>query len=172
MLTTNYVVLAVRVIADPDPLMTTKTGLNVCSLRCVVMKRGKKRPDGTWEDDPNPTWIDCTAFSKPGGSFNLAEFLANNARKGSQLLVQGELAMDSWKDKQTGQKRSKHKVILNKAEFISSKDENAGGGVPAAFRSQAPQQAAYRPQPQGPANGRRPVYSSQDMADMEGDSPF
>ena len=42
-------------------------------------------------------------------------------------MVEGRLKLDQWDDKQTGQKRSKLGVVLDRFEFIDSRGEGGGG---------------------------------------------
>src|SRR5215470_8324292 len=74
------------------------------------------------EDREEVMFIDCTAFGKQ------AEVLKQYCSKGKPLFVEGRLKLDSWDDKQTGQKRSKHKVTIDNFQFIGSRDGGGGGG--------------------------------------------
>ena len=65
---------------------------------------------------------DIEAWGKQG------ELVSKYLTKGSPALVQGRLKLDQWEDKQSGQKRSKLKVVLENVQFLSSR----GGGAPAA----------------------------------------
>src|SRR5436309_7972191 len=61
----------------------------------------------TGEDREEVCFIDCSCFGRG------AEVINQYCQKGKQLLVEGRLKLDTWDDKQTGQKRSKHKVIVD-----------------------------------------------------------
>lgn len=69
-------------------------------------------------------FIDFTAFSKLGGVCN--QYL----RKGSKILVEGRLNFEQWVDQTSGQKRSKHSVIVETMQMLDSRDnsENNSGG--------------------------------------------
>ncbi len=75
-------------------------------------------------------------------------------RKGRPLLVEGRLKLDTWEDKNTHQKQSKLKVVLEAFSFIDSKGPE--GGAPAG---EAPRRPAAGPQRRrqadGTAGGRR-----------------
>jgi single-strand DNA-binding protein len=43
-------------------------------------------------------------------------------------MIEGRLQLDTWDDKQTGQKRSKLKVIGENLQLLGSRDEGGGGG--------------------------------------------
>ena len=74
------------------------------------------------EDREEVMFIDCTAFGKQ------AEVINQYCQKGRPLLVEGRLKLDTWDDKQTGQKRSKHKVTIDNFQLLGSRDGRDGGG--------------------------------------------
>jgi single-strand DNA-binding protein len=95
------------------------------------------------EDREEVMFIDCSAFGKQ------AEVIKQYCQKGKQLMVEGRLKLDSWDDKQTGQKRSKHKVTIENFQFVGSRDGGSGGGGDAgrSYEDQPPRQQQNR----GPA---------------------
>jgi single-strand DNA-binding protein len=104
------------------------------------------------EDREEVCFIDCTAFGKQ------AEVINQYCQKGRPLLVEGRLKLDSWDDKQTGQKRSKHKVNIDNFQLLGSRDGGQGGGSggneggePRSNEQRAPQRNAGGPARQ-PAN--------------------
>ncbi|MCR5177201.1 MAG: single-stranded DNA-binding protein, partial [Anaerovibrio sp.] len=74
-------------------------------------------------------FIPCVAWEK------LAEIVANNLIKGSEVLVEGRMQVRSY-DAQDGSKRYVTEVILTEVEFCGSKKDNGGGGAPAGGNSQ------------------------------------
>ena len=84
-------------------------------------------------------FIDVTFFGKS------AEVANQYLRRGSKCLIEGRLKFDSWVD-QSGNKRSKHSVIVETMQMLDNKGDN-----------QAPQQmvgnqgydGAQMQQPQG-----------------------
>ena len=48
-------------------------------------------------------------------------------KKGRPIMIEGRLKYDQWDDKQTGQKRSKLGVVLERFEFLDSRAEGGGG---------------------------------------------
>jgi single-strand DNA-binding protein len=103
------------------------------------------------EDREEVMFIDCSAFGKQ------AEVIKQYCQKGKQLMVEGRLKLDSWDDKQTGQKRSKHKVTIENFQFVGSRDGGGGGGGGDGGRSyedQPPRQQNRAPaRPQGQQRG-------------------
>lgn len=49
-------------------------------------------------------------------------------KKGRPLYVEGRLQLDSWDDKNTGQKRSKLKVVGENFQFLGGREGGDGGG--------------------------------------------
>lgn len=90
-------------------------------------------------------FIDCTAWGRT------AETIGQYFRKGRPILVNGRLQLEQWDDKQTGQKRSRLKVVLNGFEFCGG-DNPEAGSAPAGGQSRGerraadPQRAAEAPQ--------------------------
>jgi single-strand DNA-binding protein len=128
------------------------------------------------EDREEVMFIDCTAFGKQ------AEVINQYCQKGRPLLVEGRLKLDTWDDKQTGQKRSKHKVTIDNFQLLGSRDGGpggaGGGGEGGQSRAdngdQRPPQRAPARQPQGSAPQRpapeQPYGDEQQF--KEDDIPF
>ena len=57
-----------------------------------------------------------------------AEIVSQYMKKGRPLYVEGRLQLDTWDDKQTGQKRSRLRVVGEEFQFLGGKDEGGGGG--------------------------------------------
>lgn len=53
-----------------------------------------------------------------------ARLVADNLRKGQQIQVQGRLTQNTWRDKMTGDKREKIRVVVSKIALV------AGGAAP------------------------------------------
>ena len=89
-----------------DPETRNAGQSTVVGFRIAVNKRGAV---------PKTMYLDCSAFNKTG------EIIQNNCKKGSKVWVTGELELDTWEDKTTGQNRSKHKLLVNGFEFMDGK---------------------------------------------------
>ena len=61
-------------------------------------------------------FVDITFFGRSGEVAN--QYL----RKGSKILVEGRLSFEQWIDQISGQKRSKHSVIVEAMQMLDSKD--------------------------------------------------
>jgi single-strand DNA-binding protein len=71
-----------------------------------------KGKDGTEKSDV--VFIDVVCFHQA------AKYVAQYCRKGSSVLVEAKLQLDQWEDKNTGAKRSKHKLLANRVESMGS----------------------------------------------------
>jgi|GEM_PF-956663 len=168
----NKVMLIGRVIADPQEARTLPNSQStVVSFRFAV-GRSKKRPDGTWENDPNPLYIDCDVYSRPDDRRRLTDVVQQYVRKGSQMYIEGTLRFEEWQDRENpAQKRSKHKVIVSSIEFIGTapgaggeggEEDTGGQSAPrsAPQRNAAPPRNAAPQSNQGGARGNTPPAKS------------
>ena len=67
----------------------------------------------TGEQKEDVCFIDCRCYGKQ------AETLHKYVHKGDQLYIEGRLQLDTWDDKQTGAKRSKHRVFVQSFQFLN-----------------------------------------------------
>lgn len=72
-----------------------------------------------WNRGDTAGYFDCIAFDKK------AELIQNYCKKGSKILIRGELSQDRWKA-QDGTNKSAIRIIVAEVEFLSKKEqENA-----------------------------------------------
>src|SRR5688572_18140597 len=131
MATLNKVMLMGRLTANPEEPRTLPTSQSrVIRFRFAVGRSRKNQQTGAWENDPNQLYVDCEAFSRPDTKRDLVGLIQQYAKQGDQLYIEGRLQLDEWTDKQSGQKRSKHKVVVESIEFLGSRQggEDGGGG--------------------------------------------
>jgi single-strand DNA-binding protein len=57
-----------------------------------------------------------------------AEIAGEYLKKGRPALIEGRLKLDSWEDKQSGQKRSKLRVVGETLQLLGGRDSAGGGG--------------------------------------------
>ena len=62
------------------------------------------------------TYLECAAWGKQ------AEFIQKWFHKGEPILIHCSVKQENWEDKASGQKRSKHKYMVNRAEFLPAND--------------------------------------------------
>jgi single-strand DNA-binding protein len=128
MATLNKVMLIGRLTDNPDAPRTLPSGGTVVKFRFAVGRSRKNPQTGQWENDPNPLYIDCEAFSRPDSKRNLPDLITQYAKKGDPLFIEGRLQLDQWEDKNGGGKRSKHKIVVENLEFLGSRAPDGGGG--------------------------------------------
>ena len=110
----NKVVLIGRLTRDPETRAFPSGGM-VAKFGFAVTNRRKNGQTGQWEDEP--MFIDCEAFNR-GEIGKLADIVRDRCRKGSQVMLEGRLHLDQWDDKTTGQKRSKHKIVVETLQLL------------------------------------------------------
>lgn len=115
----NRVILMGNLTRDPE-VRYLPSNMAVVDLGLAVNDRYQDKQSGEWVDRPN--FIDCTAFGKSAES--IGKFFA----KGRPILIEGKLRFESWEDKQSGQKRSKLKVVIDQWNFCDSKSGGGGSG--------------------------------------------
>lgn len=101
----NIVVLMGNLGRDPE-MRYTSTGKPVTEFSLAINK-------GSGENKKT-IWIKCTAWNKT------AEFAGEHLRKGSRVVVEGSLDIDSWTDKETGRKVERIKVVVRNITIASS----------------------------------------------------
>ena len=119
----NKVVLVGRLTRDVETRSFSNGGM-VSKFGFAVSNRKKNYQTGAWEDVP--MFIDCEAFNR--GEFGkLADVIRDFCRKGSQILIEGRLELDTWQDKTSGANRSKHKVVVEAMQLLDPKPGGGGG---------------------------------------------
>ncbi len=115
----NKVILMGNLTRDPE-LRQTQSGTSVCRFS-IAVNRSFSAQDGSVKDET--CFVEIDSFGKT------AENISKYFSKGRPILVEGRLRQDTWDDKNTGQKRSKLLVVLERFEFIgSARDNNYQGG--------------------------------------------
>jgi single-strand DNA-binding protein len=115
----NKVILLGNLTRDPEIRYTPK-GSAVCDLGLAVnrqytLENGEKREE--------VTYVDVVLWAR------LAEIAAEYLKKGRPVFIEGRLQLDTWDDKQSGQKRSKLRVIGETMQLLGSRPTGGGGGA-------------------------------------------
>ncbi len=141
----NKVILLGNLTRDPE-LRYTPKGMAVARLGMAVNRSYKSESGETREE---VTFIDIDAWGKQ------AELISQYLRKGSPLFMEGRLKLDQWDDKQSGQKVTKLRVVMETFQFVGgsrSGDGPGGGGPgPSTGPSSAPAPRPARPAAPAPA---------------------
>jgi single-strand DNA-binding protein len=129
----NKVILAGNLTHDPE-LRYTPKGTAVARIRLAV---NRVYTTDSGEKKEEVTYVDVDAFARQ------AEVISQYLKKGRPILIEGRLRLETWDDKQTGQKRSKLSVVLESFTFIDSqRTGEGGGGAPAVSRTRPAAAAA------------------------------
>lgn len=73
-----------------------------------------KRADG--EYDERVLYVKASCFGKT------AEVINQYFKKGSRILIQGELVLNTWKDN-NGNNRQEHSILIEKINFVDKKNQ-------------------------------------------------
>jgi single-strand DNA-binding protein len=131
----NKVMLLGNLTRDPEVKYTPKgsavADIGLAVNRTYTTDGGEKREE--------TTFVDVTMWGRQ------AEVAGEYLKKGRPLFVEGRLQLDTWDDKQTGQKRSKLRVVCENFQMLGSRDgggEGGGGGGRSSGGSSRPAKSA------------------------------
>jgi single-strand DNA-binding protein len=110
----NKVHLIGNLTRDPE-LRHTPKGSAICTFALAINRKFKDE-SGEREE---VTFVEVEAWGKAGE--NVAKYCA----RGRSLYVEGRLKLDQWEDKQTKEKRSRLKVVLETFQFLGAKPDSA-----------------------------------------------
>jgi len=145
----NKVILAGNLTRDPE-LRYTPKGVAIAKITLAINRTWKNEAG---EPKEEVTFVDVDAFNRQ------AEVIGQYLKKGRPFLVEGRLKLDQWEDKNTHQKQSKLKVVLEGFSFIDSKGGDSA--APASARPAATPAAAAEAQP--PAEAEAPEPEQDDV---------
>ena len=133
----NKVILLGNLTRDPEvrytPKGTAVTELGMAVNRVYTAENGEKREE--------TTFVDVTLWGRT------AEIAGEYLKKGRPVSIEGRLQLDTWDDKQSGQKRSKLKVVGEGLQLIGSRPGGGGGGGGDEEGSSAPRSSKSTPPP-------------------------
>jgi single-strand DNA-binding protein len=111
---------------DPE-IKYLKDGTAVCNFSCAVNKvtgKGESRKEVV-------TWFKIAIWR------DRAETAAQLIKKGTRVLLTGEVSAEAFIDKKTGEARASLILTANEFRLLSSRAESEGDGSPARGRSDA-----------------------------------
>jgi single-strand DNA-binding protein len=115
----NRVILIGNLTRDPEvryiPSGTAVSELGLAVNRTWFDKQSNSRKEET-------TFVDVTLWGRE------AEVAGEYLSKGRPVLIEGRLQLDSWEDKQSGQRRSKLRVVCERMQMLGSRGDGGGGG--------------------------------------------
>ncbi|MDX6642037.1 MAG: single-strand DNA-binding protein [Solirubrobacteraceae bacterium] len=115
----NKVILLGNLTRDPEvrytPKGTAVTELGMAVNRVYTAENGEKREE--------TTFVDVTLWGRT------AEIAGEYLKKGRPVFIEGRLQLDTWDDKQSGQKRSKLKVVGEGLQLLGGRPGGGGAGA-------------------------------------------
>ena len=136
----NKVILLGNLTRDPEVRYTPKgsavADLGIAVNRQYTLEKGEKREE--------VTFVDVTFWGRT------AEVAGEYLKKGRPVFIEGRLQLDTWDDKQSGQKRSRLKVIGETMQMLGSRG-GAGDTGDEGDRPTRSAKPAAPPKPPGPS---------------------
>jgi single-strand DNA-binding protein len=136
----NSVHLIGNLTRDPEVRYTPK-GTAVCDISIAINRMLPPEQEGG-ERREEVTYVDVTLWGRTAE--NAGQYLA----KGRNVFVDGRLALETWEDKQSGQKRSRLKVVAESLQFLGSRPSQAATPeAPTEAKSANHKRQAPKPRP-------------------------
>lgn len=121
----NRLIMMGRLVADPEVRYGAANGSAVANFRIAVDRRFKR--DG----DPDADFFRITAFGRQ------AEFAEKYLRKGTKILLEGEIRNNNYTGKD-GNMVYSDQIIANSIEFAESKNAQSNNGFGGDMGAPAP----------------------------------
>lgn len=149
----NKVLLMGNLTRDPDlrytPKGTAVAEIGLAVNRVQTLDNGEKREE--------TTFVDVTLWGRT------AEIANEYLKKGRPVFIEGRLQLDSWEDKQSGQKRSKLRVVAEGMQLLGSPRGAGEGGGGGGFSQPAQGSSQFRQQQQPPPQQSEPDIEEDDI---------
>ena len=156
----NKVMLLGNITRDLEVRYTPK-GTAVCDLGMAV---NRIRTGDNGERIEEVPYVDVTLWGRQ------AELAGQYLSKGRSVFIEGRLQLDQWDDKQTGQKRSRLRVVGENMQFIGGQGGSGGNqGGSSAPRQQAPPSEQQQAPPQSSQGG---AAAAENFDNDDDDIPF
>ena len=105
----NSITLVGRAGRDPE-VRYFESGTMVANLTLAVNRRNREE---------EPDWFNLEIWGRT------AQIAADYVKKGSLLGIVGSLKLDHWKDRSSGEDRSKPVIRVDRLELLGSRRDNA-----------------------------------------------
>jgi single-strand DNA-binding protein len=136
----NRVLLIGNLTRDPElrytPKGTAVTDFGLAVSRIYSGEDGEKKEE--------TTFVDVTLWARQ------AEIAGQYLKKGRPVFIEGRLQLDTWDDKQTGQKRSRLRVVGENLQLLGSRQEGEGSSPATPPRRSSAAAPPARPEPRDP----------------------
>lgn len=141
----NKVMVIGNLTRDPEIKYTPKGS----AIADIALAINRNYTTDSGEKREETTYVDIVLYGR------LAEIAGEYLKKGRPVYIEGRLKLDTWDDKQTGQKRSKMRVVGEALQLLGGRDggreggSNGGGG-----EYEEADRAVRRPPPRAEASAR------------------
>ena len=144
----NKVILSGNLVRDPDTRIL-ENGTHLAKMSIANNQRYRDR-NGEWQE--KTCYVNVIAWRRT------AELVSEFCRKGSPVLVEGELVFNSWEDRD-GNKRNQLEVNARRIQFLERKGQDS------SYRDNSPEQS-------GKAQDNIEHESASDSIAQDDDIPF
>ncbi|TWT60333.1 single-stranded DNA-binding protein [Rubinisphaera italica] len=115
----NRVILMGNLTRDPQ-VRYTSGGTAVTEIGLAVNRQWFDKQTNSRKEDT--TFVDVTLWGRQ------AEVAGEYLAKGRPVMIEGRLQLDQWEDKQSGEKRSKLRVVGETMQLLGSRGDGGSGG--------------------------------------------
>jgi single-strand DNA-binding protein len=116
----NRVLLIGNLTRDPEIRYTPK-GTPVADIGLAI---NRVLPTDEGEHREEVTYVDVVLWGRT------AEIAGQYLKKGRSVFIEGRLQLDTWDDKQTGQKRSRLRVVAENMQMLGTPPGSERSGPP------------------------------------------
>ena len=124
----NKVILVGNLTRDPQ-VRYTPGGTAVGEIGLAVNRSWFDKNSNSRKEET--TFVDVTLWGRT------AEVASEYLTKGRPVLIEGRLQLDQWDDKESGQRRSKLKVVGENMTMLGKNDGGGGGGQQGQYQQPA-----------------------------------
>ncbi len=149
----NKVLLMGNLTRDPEVRYTPK-GTAIANIGLAVNRTWR---DENGQEKEEVLFVDVDVWGRQ------AETVGQYLSKGRPVFIEGRLKLDSWDDKETGQKRNKLKVVAERVQFLGSPKGSGEVSDQAPPSDDRPQRSAPR--------GARPAATAPAREQEESPAP-
>jgi single-strand DNA-binding protein len=128
----NRVILMGNLTRDPQ-VKYIPSGTAVAELGLAINRTWFDKNSNQKKEDV--TFVDVTLWGRQ------AEIAGEYLAKGRSVLIEGRLQLDTWQDKESGQNRSKLKVVCENMTMVGGRSEGGSGGGGGGYQKPQSQSA-------------------------------
>jgi len=120
----NKVIITGNLVRDPDTRIL-ENGTHMAKMSIANNQRYRAR-DGSWQE--KTCFVTVVAWKKT------AELVSEYCRKGSPVLIEGELNYNAWEDSD-GKQRSRVEINARRVQFLERREQDSATDRPSSVKS-------------------------------------